>query len=1036
MAQSIQEFVESRRTARMTHEPQVNPDEIVIRSFLGPAALAKRIETQQAMVRAQRESHENDQKVHIQEQMRIQQQLEARYRPAGATASSPGRHSQTADTTAAPTGPPSVSQQQQDLVDKYRRQMEEEQKARAVASRVGPFLRLRSNAEDDRRAALRATTAPSASVANNNNTIRSLGSTAKKSQKLDNTSRSDGGGRGRASPLSVEGTGGGQQNVGQPQPPRHNGPRYVIHTGMSVFHDDIPSKPSTANGRPHAANTTAVGGANSDSTIIASSSSGGGVEGGGTLSSTTTKPLPLTTDSLSPQISAATGMMQGATTATGHDSVDRPSTQQHHRQPPPPLFANPSSLVRDEVAHRSIHQGPVIFNYSPRQQQKQSINGGCTYYDDNAIRPQASSSPHSSPSPGSRYSTAGSPTTSRGQQLPQINNSGTSPTTSSLRHVPLELQPLVVSVGNDPKQYVTPTPVSKWYPSLQTRLAEKAALELAANPPPEPEPTIANGDTPPLGTTAPSASPPPKKKKKAPVDTSVVSAASLSPTLGAALELNIKSSLYDATLSAQAHKHRDKIWEVAMQFQQPPPPPVIKKKKASVSGPGAKRMSSVSAGNRGSTPPKKKKGVQGPPPDPTTTIHPNLRSIFSQLRSVTDDQCRISSLKFTQAMKELGVTDLTHINSIFLHMESKNTCPGYVQLGSAMAVFHQLLNGEYTRQLLADVCFDLFDLDDRGYIHKAHLDCLRYLRTGLDGGTNQQNKNNNNATSSSSNTVVSGNISEYTTTSSEVEEALRLSSRKCARHILVEEEERRNKLDVLVGKKGSLNVSNLIPNAPPPQPTNHNRYDHFELPQSSAAPQSSTIPTATNDSFHTEGNAAPSTNFLGTNANVINPDTQPSVPHALCTPHMVRVLQGLFIDVRIAEEEEYIARVIRKGKKGKASKKKLPALPATQNSYIPISNMRVAHISREAFRTHFATSPHLVEAFACRWLLLLAVGDHEQLVLDDGALTQSNVFVDEDDEDVASKPTTFRLVSMSDVALTAIDRYENPPTFPPAPTTS
>eukprot|EP00658_Telonema_sp_P-2_P080598 TRINITY_DN8051_c0_g1_i2.p1 TRINITY_DN8051_c0_g1~~TRINITY_DN8051_c0_g1_i2.p1 ORF type:complete len:109 (+),score=34.88 TRINITY_DN8051_c0_g1_i2:161-487(+) len=93
-------------------------------------------------------------------------------------------------------------------------------------------------------------------------------------------------------------------------------------------------------------------------------------------------------------------------------------------------------------------------------------------------------------------------------------------------------------------------------------------------------------------------------------------------------------------------------------------------------------------------------------------------------------------------------------------------------------------------------------------------------------------------------------------------------------------------------------------------------------------------------------------------------------------------------------------------------------------------------ISREAFRTHFATSPHLVEAFACRWLLLLAVGDHEQLVLDDGALTQSNVFVDEDDEDVASKPTTFRLVSMADVALTAIDRYENPPTFPPAPTTS
>jgi hypothetical protein len=143
--------------------------------------------------------------------------------------------------------------------------------------------------------------------------------------------------------------------------------------------------------------------------------------------------------------------------------------------------------------------------------------------------------------------------------------------------------------------------------------------------------------------------------------------------------------------------------------------------------------------------------------------------------------------------------------------------------------------------------------------------------------------------------------------------------------------------------------------------------------------------------------------------------------------------------VRKAEEEEYIARVIRKGKKGKASKKKLPVLPDTQNSYIPISNMRVAHISREAFRTHFSLSPQLVEAFACRWLLLLAVGDHEQLVLDDGALSRSNAFgnedVDDDADNAAVNPINFRLVTMADVALTAIDRYENPPIFPPAATT-
>ena len=1000
MAQAIQEYVESRRTARMTHEPLVNPDEIVLRSFLGPAALDKRIGDQRIAMKAQRDAHESDQRTHMAEQAKLQQEFEARFKPRdnNSPPASPMKSATTllASGPGAAVGPASVSQQQQQLTEGYRSQIKEEEAARLAGARVGPFLRLRPSAEVDRRAAMRSTASPNAAVAAMANTItRTMGSGGNKKGTrsggpLPVTSR---GVSGRtASPLVVEGMG---QEAGSTASPNFNGPRYIIQTGITI--PEAYPRPNHRKATPGTPTNTAPPpapppAAQSDTTGVEGDPSTGAAAAQSPL---TNRPKPL----VAARVSSPSPQPQSSSPTAGASSRGISVNNATTKAVAIPRFANPASLVEDEVANRAIHQGPVsLASLSPRVQTATSggiRGGGLGLYDDSTRR---------------------RPMSAVDSPLPQL---GSEPT-PAFRHVPLPLQPLMASVGNNPKQYAPPAPMSKWYPSLQTQLAEKAARELAANPPPLPPVELSVGETPPPpAPTTPAASPPKKKKPQA--DTSVISLASLAPIIGAPLELNVKSSLFDASLAAAATQRKEKVWEVASQFQQPAPPPVIKKKKpSSASNSMAKRFSVASnSNNRGASPPKKKKGNPGPPSDPTTTIHPNLKGIFAELRSVADPVGRISSAKFTLLMNELGVFDLTHINRIFIHLESTNKNPGFVMLGSALAAFHQLLNGSNTSNLMADVCFDLFDLDDRGYIHKAHLDCLRFLRTGLDGG---EPPHPNGGQKVADDLSVAPPSALRPAMSAAVEEGLRASTRACARRILKEEEESRNKLDLLIGRAPRVVISGLIPDGDEGGGGVVGEETHLVFPGGT---------TSFDDGGSIIYKPNPGLSILGNNTNIMNANSQPSRPHVMCTAEMTKALQDLFQEVRRQEEEAYINLVIRKGKKGKASKKKLPVLPDTQNSYIPVTNMRVAHISRETFRKHFACTPSLVTAFARRWLLTLAVGDQEPLVLE----TEAAIQAINDEElggngghpDESKGPFSEdapRLISVADVACGAVSRYE------------
>ena len=85
------------------------------------------------------------------------------------------------------------------------------------------------------------------------------------------------------------------------------------------------------------------------------------------------------------------------------------------------------------------------------------------------------------------------------------------------------------------------------------------------------------------------------------------------------------------------------------------------------------------------------------------------------------------------------------------------------------------------------------------------------------------------------------------------------------------------------------------------------------------------------------------------------------------TPHMVKTLSDLFIDIGVQEEENFLATL----SKGKKKPKKAPPLKPTQKSIIPINMMRQSHMDFGLFSQYFETSKEVAAAFARCWLPLI-----------------------------------------------------------------
>jgi hypothetical protein len=87
---------------------------------------------------------------------------------------------------------------------------------------------------------------------------------------------------------------------------------------------------------------------------------------------------------------------------------------------------------------------------------------------------------------------------------------------------------------------------------------------------------------------------------------------------------------------------------------------------------------------------------------------------------------------------------------------------------------------------------------------------------------------------------------------------------------------------------------------------------------------------------------------------------------SVITPHMVKALSDVFINIGVEEEEKFLATL----SKGKKKPKKAPPLKPTQKSIIPINMMRQSHMDFNYFSNFFDTSKELAAAFTKCWLPL------------------------------------------------------------------
>lgn len=98
---------------------------------------------------------------------------------------------------------------------------------------------------------------------------------------------------------------------------------------------------------------------------------------------------------------------------------------------------------------------------------------------------------------------------------------------------------------------------------------------------------------------------------------------------------------------------------------------------------------------------------------------------------------------------------------------------------------------------------------------------------------------------------------------------------------------------------------------------------------------------------------------------VAGPDANADKQHI--TPAMVKQLLGAFHQLRKDDEDEYVLRVIKRGKK----RRKVPPLPPLANSFMPSTMKRREHMTYEQFCAFFDTNPGFAVSFAPLWLRLV-----------------------------------------------------------------
>lgn len=112
------------------------------------------------------------------------------------------------------------------------------------------------------------------------------------------------------------------------------------------------------------------------------------------------------------------------------------------------------------------------------------------------------------------------------------------------------------------------------------------------------------------------------------------------------------------------------------------------------------------------------------------SIPTNCQLFYGCLCNEMSEKGTITAVQLTNIFKECSnLTDITLVDSFFQLLDVRRK--GQVAVLSAVAALDTIFNGQ-EQDVIRRACFEPFNLDQRGYIHKSHLDSLKAAKDPLE----------------------------------------------------------------------------------------------------------------------------------------------------------------------------------------------------------------------------------------------------------------------------------------------------------------
>jgi Ca2+-binding EF-hand superfamily protein len=108
---------------------------------------------------------------------------------------------------------------------------------------------------------------------------------------------------------------------------------------------------------------------------------------------------------------------------------------------------------------------------------------------------------------------------------------------------------------------------------------------------------------------------------------------------------------------------------------------------------------------------------------------PNIQQFMTAAAAEMDERGYLTAVQLTKVFRDIGVGDVSVIDSFYKLLDARRR--GFVPLLHLLVAVDTILNG-MEKQIARQACFEPFNLDQRGYIHKSHLDELKAAKDPLE----------------------------------------------------------------------------------------------------------------------------------------------------------------------------------------------------------------------------------------------------------------------------------------------------------------